>query len=311
MAPGAPAAVADANARMITLGDGRRVGLRSYGDPNGCPVLALHGAPACGMMYALADTESRRHGLLLLAPDRPGYGLTPADHNPTLHSSTDWHVGIADALGLERFAILAISGGGPYGVALASRVGPRATALALVSPMGPVADYAATAEARTTRIPFLQRRFFLHLPRRFFFPALGRFAVGIYTSGTRGLLGNIPRLIGDPDSAILDKPGVREVMVAMTREAFRNGASGGIADMQIFAEPWGIDFAAITAPSTLWQGTRDRIVPVPAALYLARLIPGCRLVRLDGDGHFWVFDHVDDICAALRRMIDTGSTPAL
>lgn len=308
MASSAHASVDDGHARLIALADGRRVGVRCYGDPQGVPVLALHGAPACGIMYALADAEARRHGLRLIAPDRPGYSLTPADEAPTLSSRTDWHVAIADALDLDRFAILAISGGGPYAVSLASRVGPRATALALVSPMGPVADYVSSPEACAAKIPLLQRRFFLHLPKRFFFPALGRFAVGIYTSGTRGVLGNIPRLIGDPDAGILDKPGVREVMAAMTREAFRTGAGGGIADMTVFAQPWRLDYSTITAPAMLWQGTSDRIVPVAAALYLARLIPGCRLVRLDGEGHFWVFDHVETVCAALRRMLDAGST---
>ena len=296
----------DPQSRVLQLADGRSVGIAEYGAPDGHPVLALHGAPACRLMYAIADDAARRAGLRLFAPDRPGYGLTPPDDNPTLASRTEWLVRIADALGLDRFALLAISGGGPYATALASRLGNRVTALALVSPMGPVADDMASPAASLTLLTFLQRHFFLALPRRWFFPALGRAAVWVYTASNRGGLANLPRLIGDPDAGILDKPGVREVMVAMTREALRNGAAGAIADLQIYSRPWQVDYSGITAPAILWLGLADRIVPVAAALHLAECIPGCRLVRFEQAGHFFVFGQLDSLCAALHGAIETG-----
>lgn len=293
----------DRNSRTLCLPDGRRVGLAEYGAPDGAPVLALHGAPACRLMFAIADREARSVGLRLIAPDRPGYGLTPADEAPTLAKRTDWLVAIADTLGLDRFAILAVSGGGPYAAALASRLGRRITAMVLVSPMGPAADYLATPLAREAPIPFLQRRFFVHLPRRWFFPALGRTAVRLYMTPRRGLLTNVPRLIRDPDAGILDRPLIRDVMGAMTREAFRTGAHGGISDMMIYGAPWNVSLQEISAPSVLWQGTADRIVPVAAAYHLAHSIPGCRLIRIGDAGHFWVFEHVEEVCVELARLI--------
>jgi pimeloyl-ACP methyl ester carboxylesterase len=240
--------------------------------------------------------------LRFIAPDRPGYGLTPPDTNPSLATRALWLERVANAAGLERFAILGISGGAPYAVALAGRIGSRALALALVSPMGPVADLVASGPEGKAQVPFLQRRFFLHLPRRWVFPPLARLLARAFAASPSGFSGLAPRLAGDPDAAILRKSHVREAMLAMTREAVRTGAEGGIADLGIYAAPWGVDFAAISAPARVWQGTADRIVPVAAAMRLAARIPGCTLERIEGAGHFWVFERMDEICRALKRM---------
>ena len=295
-------------AQVLSLPDGSRVGIADYGAPDGAPVLALHGAPASRLMFSVADVAACAANFRIIAPDRPGYGLTDVDRNPTLDRRAEWLEKVADALGLDRFAILAISGGGPYATALASRLGNRVTALALVSPMGPIADVMATTPANRPAVPFLQRRFFLHLPRRWIFPPLARLAARIFMASPRGFVGGFPRLIGDPDAHILRKPHIREAMLAMTREALRDGAEGGIADLRIYGAPWNIDIARITAPAMLWQGTADRIVPVAAALHLARLIPGCRLMRLEGAGHFWVFDHMTEVFAGLRAMTEISSS---
>src|SRR5690606_4160388 len=95
---------------------------------------------ASRLMYEVSDDSARANGLNLICPDRPGYGLSPPDEQPTLTKRAEQLEAIADHLGLERFALVAVSGGAPYAVALASRVGERVSAMALVSPMGPLAD---------------------------------------------------------------------------------------------------------------------------------------------------------------------------
>ena len=50
------------------------IGVYEYGDPNGEPVFALHGTPACGAGFDWTDIPARDRGLRIIAPDRPGIG---------------------------------------------------------------------------------------------------------------------------------------------------------------------------------------------------------------------------------------------
>ncbi len=79
----------EGDSRLVTLRSGRRLGVVSYGDPDGLPVLALHGAPASRLMFDVADAPARACGVRLIAFDRPGYGLSPLDYGATLKSRTE------------------------------------------------------------------------------------------------------------------------------------------------------------------------------------------------------------------------------
>lgn len=302
------------NERIVDLPGGRRIGLAVYGDPDGVPVLAFHGAPACRVMYASADAEARRLGLRLIAPDRPGYGLTPRDDlagapKPTLASRTDMHLELVAALGLDRFALLGISGGGPYATALAARLGDRVTALALVSPMGPIADLLALPKPERPPVSLGHRIFFQRWPlkRRWLLSLGGNAGRRVFLASPEKIAHLLGKLLGEDDDRLLRQRPVTEAIVAMTREAVADGIEGGLADLDIFARPWGVDFTRITAPAILWQGTADKVVPVGVALRLARLIPGCRVVRLPGAGHFWVLGRIRDVLAEIKSVTAEAS----
>ncbi|MDX2309600.1 MAG: alpha/beta hydrolase [Hyphomicrobium sp.] len=294
------------NRHILTLPGDRRVSYAIFGDPSGRPVLCLHGAPSSRLMFSIADSEAKAAGLRLLAPDRPGCGETPPMEPVTLAARVAWLEEVVDALDLERFAILAISGGGPYAVALAAKLGHRINGLALVSPMGPVADYLATPESRNHPISWSQHRFFLDVPRQRWLTRPIAETIGfVYRTVPWGLGGLVPRLISPADRNILSRPAVKTAMHRMTAESFRVSGRGGTDDLEIYSAPWGIRWSDVTAPSVLWQGTSDPIVPVAAALYLAAKLPNCRLVRLDGKGHFWIFDDVPRVIAELADMAGT------
>lgn len=287
---------------VMRLPDGRDVGLAEYGDPTGFPVLSLHGTPASRLMFRRGHVPARKLGLRLIAPDRPGFGRTPAQAAPTLESHTDFHAAIADALHLERFAVLGVSGGSPFATALAARFGPRVAALALVSPMGPVADYVAADEPR---LPLLQRRFFLKLSqRRRVMSAGAALGVTAFRVAPHLFARGFKTALGGSDTRLLSDRGILDDLVSMTGEAIRSGARGAVADFAIFGRPWNIDYAAITAPAIVWIGLSDRIVPIPVAGYLARRLPRSRLITIPGGGHFWILEHADDVLAEVRRLID-------
>lgn len=287
--------------RIFALPNGQEVAVAEYGDPNGQPVLALHGAPDSRLIYSIADVPARAQGLRLICPDRPGYGRSSPDRDPTLERrASSLHV-LADEFALERFAILGVSGGSPYAIALAARMRLRCTALALVSPIGPIADVIASREAV---IATGFRRFFIEFQR---WPR----TLGVLSRSAAVAFHLAPRLwmrtssLGLPrsDQIILARPEVRLLLMASLREALRQGVQGGLDDLAIYARPWSVDYAAITAPTLLWQGLADRIVPPAATRYLAAKIPDARLHDIAGAGHFWVLDHVDEVLAGLAGLV--------
>lgn len=294
---------ADDSLRLIV--DGRTVGLARYGADRGLPVLALHGAPASRLMFDVADIPAKALGLTLYCPERPGYGLTPPDPTPTLTSRSDQLVGVADALGLERFALLGVSGGAPYAVAMAARLGERVAALGLVSPMGPVAEFAAAErhgdiDPSIGRLARGHRIFFLVMPKRKRFVSM-QAALGAraFKAAPKAFAMVFAKLLSKADAKVLQQPHVEASLIAMTLEAIRQGAGGGVADLEIFSREWGVDYSAVRTPVVLWQGTADRIVPSAVSVWLSGLIPNCRLERLEGAGHFWVYDHVADVLGTL------------
>jgi pimeloyl-ACP methyl ester carboxylesterase len=130
-------AVAD---QVLELGDGRALGFKVYGDPAGAPLLFLHGTPGSRLKFAIGHDAGKELGLAIVAPDRWGYGLSDVPDAPTLPAFAADMAALMDHLGHAHFAVGGISGGAPYAASVAAGLAPRVTALALVSPMGPIDD---------------------------------------------------------------------------------------------------------------------------------------------------------------------------
>lgn len=293
--------------RVVTLKSGRRLGVAQFGDPDGIPVIALHGAPASRLMFDVAESHARAAGLRLIAFDRPGYGLSPLDYGANLSSRTETFAELPEALGIERCAILGISGGAPYAVALAARLGRQVTALGLVSPIGPVADLVCSGPD-ALQITTAHRWFFIDLPRH---PWVLRLNAEItarsFRLAPKFFASMFLHVLPKADREILERPDVQTSMIDMTMEATRHGISGGVADLEIYGEPWHVNYGTLTAPTRLWQGTADNIVPSNVACKLAELIPNCSLTKVDGAGHFWIYNAIADVLAELRALAMSAS----
>ena len=113
------------------------------------------------------------------------------------------------------------------------------------------------------------------------------------------------RTLPSADRAIMQQDKIRAHVIADVEESLTFDGDGARADLAIFSQPWGIDYTCITARSILWQGLDDTIVPIAAALALGRMIPGCRIVELDGEGHFWALREVDEILERIRQFATT------
>ena len=65
-------AASDRTSRVLRLADGRRIGYAEYGDPQGQPVLAIHGTPGSRFMFALTDEAARERRLAHRRARAPG-----------------------------------------------------------------------------------------------------------------------------------------------------------------------------------------------------------------------------------------------
>lgn len=292
--------------RSIRLPDGRLLGYADFGDPAGVPIFGLHGTPGSRLMFTLADPVAAKLGIRLIAPERPGFGLSTYQPGRSLASYALDIADFADALGIGRFGVAGVSGGGPYAVACAALLPDRVTALGLVSPVGPMAG----AE-RPASIGFGHYGAFRLVPR------LPPLMAAIFSIGRYAFL-YAPDVIfalllarASPwDWNILSRPEVRRNLVQGVAEGCRPGIRASTQEMGIFARPWNLPFGDIQAPAFLWQGMADRNVPVSAALRLGELVPDCHVQRIEGAGHYWIFDNIETVLAPLaeaaRRHIDAA-----
>ena len=128
----------------LLLPDGRRLGYGEYGDPGGKPGILLHGTLNSRLLYGLMPDCPFLPSLHLIAPARPGYSFSDfylpgrgvADYPDDI-------VALADALGIDKFAVFGASGGGPPALACAWKIPERLTAVGLWGSAGPFTPQSA------------------------------------------------------------------------------------------------------------------------------------------------------------------------
>jgi pimeloyl-ACP methyl ester carboxylesterase len=286
----------------IALADGRRLGVAVYGALGGEPVVYCHGFPTSRLEAALAHEPALCHGVRLIAFDRPGFGMS--DFQPA-RCIADWPrdvIEAVDTLGIERFAVLGISGGAPYALACAAANPARVAAVAIVSGLGMCEAAPSVSDMNSFE------RGSLWLARNA--PALSRllnrqFALLLrrYSQQTIRLLASSMR---PADRATLTDPVIRAGLANALREAFRHGGEGAAHELILYARPWEIALKAIRTPVYLWHGAQDVTVPVAMGRRLAAMLPNCRAEFLSGEGHYSLpARYVDAVLVWLGRCLQS------
>ncbi|WP_067813785.1 alpha/beta fold hydrolase [Nocardia inohanensis] len=279
----------------ITLPD-RTLGLAEYGDRSGEPVMFCHGLPGSHVEAAAFDRAGEAAGMRIIAVDRPGIGASPLSPRGRVGDWAGTVGAVADRLGLDRVAVLGVSGGGPYALACAHGLGERVTAAVLVSSPAPF-EHGAGAGAESAR----QRGIGLRLLHRF--PILARPVAARMQTLVRkpgGLAAMIAQM-SPVDRARLEDAELAAELEANLTAAFASGSRGVAADtLLLFSRPWGFDLADITVPVHIWHGDADGNVPVADAYRLAAALPAARSTIVPGAGHLLFVDRPADILASIR-----------
>lgn len=264
---------------ILTTATGRRIGWHARGPRDGAPVLWIHGWPGCRLEQRVVPDEALlRAGVRLVSVDRPGYGNTDPLHAPRSHKALDI-LAVCDALGLERFSVIAFSAGGSHALSLAAIAPDRVERLVLASALVPH-DYdlrshdedEALALFRAGRTPALET---FRTERR-----------EMILDDPVGVLTTIVPSFGERERAWYGQPWVREVYEANLREAFRPGIEGDIEDCLTRVEPFDIDVSTIACAVRATHGSADTATPLATVERVLAHIRDANLIALDGMEHF-------------------------
>ncbi len=291
---------------LILLKDGRKLAYAQYGDPAGLPVFYFHGFPASRLEGSLHAAVALSAGVRLIAPDRPGFGFSDFAPKRTILDWAEDVQQLADHLGLSKFAILGVSGGGPYALACSLRLAHLTSATALVAPLGPVAEGKGGADMN----PFARLSF--SLARKH--PKVYRLLYGALLVPFLKRRPSIILSLLQPtaaDKPVVDRPQIREMMKRSIREAFRPGAQGVLHELYLFARPWGFTLQEINVQIYLWQGGEDATVPPSMGKFIAEQLPACQYHFQPNEGHFSLaIDHGAEFFKNLKDHFN-GEMPSI
>ncbi|MCX6063282.1 MAG: alpha/beta hydrolase [Caldiserica bacterium] len=282
--------------QTIRLVDGRTLGYAEFGDPSGKPVLFFHGFPASRLEGIALDAPARAVGVRLIAPDRPGFGLS--DPKPR-RSFSDWPedvIQLVSHLRIYEFAVLGTSAGSPYVVACADRINERLTAAGIVSGMSPLHN----SIVRLAMNPD-QRRMFVSIAR---FPWLAR---RMLARSMQEVQADFPSVLTrmaaerpDVDKSILERPDIKDMLRTNLTEAFRQGVAGAAQELALYPSSWHLALKSIAFPVQLWQGRKDVITPPAMAEELASVLPHTLTRWYPDEGHSLLFARSEEI---LRQLV--------
>ena len=267
---------------------GARLAWNEFGDPAGRPVLYCHGWPSSRMQAVLVHHLARERGLRVIAPDRPGMGRSDRVPGRTLESWPETIAAFMDSLGVETFAQLGVSGGGPYVLACAAMLPDRVTASAVLCGAVALADGQRRGLHPIYQILIPLR----HLPHACFTMPL-KLAARISTGAPdKPPVSWVLKTLPESDrELLLAHPEAQHVLATSFAEGVRQGGRAVMEDADIYLQRWNLPLANIARPIRYWHGGMDRNIGAEMVRKFVSRIPQARLDVDPDEGHFSLAIH--------------------
>lgn len=260
--------MADSLTQYLTTADGRTLcyadwGAAPSGNPDGYPVFNLHGSPNCRLLIRAPEVIAEV-GVRLITYDRPGYGQSDrrgagtrvVDHVADVEA-------IADALGIDEFAVTGGSGGAPHALAVAARLPHR---VSRVSNPAALAPYDLMGHDDYVRDQDEGTRDYLAKVRESEAVCAAFFQ----------------QMDDDLRAGLTEDDPLREGFL----EQCRQGVMGWVDDERALQAPWGFDVGEITAPAVIYANPNDPTTPPNHAEWLVAHMPTATLVSsMNANGH--------------------------
>lgn len=283
----------------IAVGEDRRVGFAEFGAPQGRAVFWLHGTPGARRQIPMeARTFAEHNDVRLIGVDRPGIGASTPYQYETVSAFADDLRTVADTLGIDKMAVVGLSGGGPYTLACAAAMPERvvcAGVLGGVAPAsGPDAIGGGAMRLGTLAAPLLQvaglpislaAATVIRLVRPFASPALDLYGL-MSPSGDRQLLA---------------RPEFKAMFLDDLLNGSRKQLAAPFADVVVFARDWGFRLDEVKVPVRWWHGDHDHIIPFSHGEHVVSRLSDAELYPMPGESHLGGLGRAEDI---LRHMLE-------
>ncbi|KQO97019.1 alpha/beta fold hydrolase [Leifsonia sp. Leaf264] len=257
---------------------------------SGLTLVWHHGSPQTGAPLEPVLAATLERGIRLVSYGRPSYGGSTPNPGRDVASAAGDVAAVTDALGIDSFAVMGASGGGPHALACAALLTDRVRGVVTIAGIAPYTErfdwFAGMVAPGGLRSALDGGR-----DGRVAFAAIDEFD---------------PEQFIAADFAALD--GEWSSLGADVGRSAQWGDDGLIDDDVAFASPWGFDLEQVSAPVLLVQGDLDRVVPRLHGAWMLSRLPNAQLWARPDDGHVSVLSVIPDALDRLAVLIDADRT---
>ncbi|OOK78918.1 alpha/beta hydrolase fold family protein [Mycobacterium kansasii] len=229
-----------------------------------------------------ARVYAEHHNVRLIGVDRPGIGSSTPHQYETISAFADDMRTIADTLGIEKMAVVGLSGGGPYTLACAAGLPDKVVAAGVlggVAPThGPDAITGGVMNLGVRVAPLLKlggsplrlsASLLIRAARPVASPALDVYAL----------------LSPQADRHLLARPEFKAMFLDDLLNGSRKQLAAPFADVIVFARDWGFRLEEVRVPVRWWHGDHDHIIPFSHGEHVVSRLPNAELLHLPGESH--------------------------
>lgn len=284
--------------RMV-LPDGRALAWSDSGDPDGLPVVQMHGLSCSRHLRHPDDALLREASIRLIIPERPGTG--DSDPMPG-RKVADWPADVqalADHLKLDRFAVLGYSAGMPYAFATAQALPERVSAVFIVAATPPIERVDdIKAYSAHFRMALMVARYMPNL-----LPPLLHVVVRSIRKDVYRYIESILKSMPDVDQQVFRQAAFRENYAQELLAGVKHGGQHFVVETLLNVHGWQVDGHRFAMPVEFFHGALDWHVSINAARGLVRRIPGAQLHEVGDGGHFLIYSHWRNILQTMRERL--------
>ncbi|MBW0018693.1 MAG: alpha/beta hydrolase [Mycobacterium sp.] len=286
----------------IAVGEDRQIGFAEFGAPQGRAFVWLHGTPGARRQIPTeARVYAQEHNIRLIGLDRPGIGSSTPHRYENILAFADDLRSVAETLGIDRMAVIGLSGGGPYALACAARLPDRVATVGVlggVAPtQGPDAISGGAMNLGLRVAPLLK---FGGNPLRIGASMLVQSIRPVASLALYAYAAISPQA----DRHLLTRPEFKAMFLDDLLNGSRKQLAAPFNDIMLFARDWGFRLDEVKVPVRWWHGDHDHIIPFAHGEHVVSRLPDAELSRLPQESHLAGLGRGEEILSTLTKIWD-------